>query len=413
MKVFLYECKKVLNIKLLLLIGVFTALFYYLFMQCMTYPRDNASSVAEVQLSDMLMEQYGTTLPYEDSAVLEEIREEQVKKLDELVAADPILKQAGITGWKEMREVVSDDQRENFSEDSFGGVSFDEIEEASWEIEFGSGIREMFLIQAIDSIEEAQQFHPFMGVEKGKEEEAALTLIRHTMPRVEGSEDERAAVKRVAEVIEENRMSLRPESAFEYVGWDLPKLCLLMLISCMVLILPCGIREKLSGVYLISAATVTGRKIWRKRRCADLFCAGLMCVLQAAVFLGMLAARGILKYASCPASGGRGGYLWTDVSFGGWILCNILLYLVFAVAASAVFHLISRMVSGYIAGLAAGIPAAVLLGIVCMKILPGFLNVSYGRKAVWLPILAAGVLALAAALAGGVCRIRDGKRDIG
>ena len=81
MRLFFYECKKIMNIRLILILALFTVLFYYLFMQCMYYPWDNAGSVAQMDLSDRLMKEYGTALRYEDIGVLTEIKAEQTERL--------------------------------------------------------------------------------------------------------------------------------------------------------------------------------------------------------------------------------------------------------------------------------------------------------------------------------------------
>ena len=242
MRLFFYECKKIMNIRLILILALFTVLFYYLFMQCMYYPWDNAGSVAQMDLSDRLMKEYGTALRYEDIGVLTEIKAEQTERLDRLVQENAMLQKAGITGWEELVEVLANSDEQSGA-DTVNGVSVDDLWAARTEIDFGSGQREVFLKQAIEGIEEQMKYKPFMGVEKGQEEQAAQKIVESFSDSWDNENEVMAAVRRVEEVIRENRMSLLPDSAFEYVRWDLPRLGLLMVISCMILILPCEIRN--------------------------------------------------------------------------------------------------------------------------------------------------------------------------
>lgn len=215
MRLFFYECKKIMNIRLILILALFTVLFYYLFMQCMHYPWENASCVGEMDLSE---------------------------RLDRLVQENATLQKAGITGWEELAEVLANSDEESGS-DTVNGVSVDDIWAARSEINFGSGQREVFLRQAVEGVEDDMKYKPFMGVEKGQEEQAAQKIVDSFSGSWDNENEVMAAVRRVEEVIRENRMSLLPDSAFEYVRWDLPRLGLLMVISCMILILPCEIRN--------------------------------------------------------------------------------------------------------------------------------------------------------------------------
>ena len=119
MRLFFYECKKIMNIRLILILALFTVLFYYLFMQCMHYPWENASCVGEMDLSERLMKEYGTVLRYEDMGALSEIKAEQTERLDRLVQENATLQKAGITGWEELAEVLANSDEEPIRSTAF------------------------------------------------------------------------------------------------------------------------------------------------------------------------------------------------------------------------------------------------------------------------------------------------------
>ena len=145
MRIILYECKKILKLPLLVIIILFTLLFYNLFMDSQYYPNDDASLAAGVDLAHILMDKYQTVLPYSEMGILQEIKQQQLQSLDSLVQHNEVLQNAGVKDYQQLR---------GMDMDAVGK----EIQEAFWEIDFDKGIREVFLYQGIDSIEEHMDY---------------------------------------------------------------------------------------------------------------------------------------------------------------------------------------------------------------------------------------------------------------
>lgn len=395
MRIILYECKKILRLPLLIILILFTVLFYNLFMISQHYPNDNADLVAQEDLAHILMDKYHTSLPYSKMGILQEIKQQQIETLDSLVQNNEVLQNAGIKSYQQLRAMDMDTMEE-------------EISEAQGEIMFDTGMREVFLYQDIENIEEHMEYIPFMGIENGKEEEAARKICE---ARIETDSD-KASCHRVAQVIARNEMSLLPTGAFQGATEDIARLGMLLIFSCLLLILPYQIRERLARVNPLFATTNTGRAIWGMRYIAALLSCLFICLLQAGIFLIVLKSVGILKYSSCLSSGNGWDYLWFDMSFGSYLAWSIGSAILFSIAIMTVFYLISRIALNYIVGLAIGLPTAVLIGILYIRVMYHFLSVT-GRLS-WLYIqfgFIAGGLLLAAVIVIALY-LRDRKRDV-
>ena len=320
MRIILYECKKILRLPLLIILILFTLLFYNLFMNSQHYPNDNADLVAQEDLAHILMDKYQTSLPYSEMGILQEIKQQQFETLDSLVQNNEVLQNAGIKSWQQLRAMDMDTMEE-------------EISEAQSEIMFDTGMREVFLYQDIENTEEHMEYIPFMGIENGKEEEAARKICEAQIK----PDSDKASCHRIAQVIARNEMSLLPTGAFQRATEDIARLGMLLIFSCLLLILPYQIRERLAHVNPLFATTSTGRGIFGKRYVAAIISCLMICLLQAGIFLLVLFKVGILKYSSCLSSGNGWDYLWFDMSFGSYLALNIGSAILFSIAVMTVF----------------------------------------------------------------------------
>ena len=74
MKILIKECKKIMDIRVLLVIAVFTVLFYHLFLEVTIYPAggQTTDSPYDMPFYAELIESWGTSLPREDWSKLDE-----------------------------------------------------------------------------------------------------------------------------------------------------------------------------------------------------------------------------------------------------------------------------------------------------------------------------------------------------
>ena len=116
MKILIKECKKIMDIRVLLVIAVFTVLFYQLFLEVTIYPAggQTTNSQYDMPFYAELIESWGTSLPREDWSKLDEKRKELEEAYTRIIAADQVLADAKITNYQE----VSKTQETFFDKDT-------------------------------------------------------------------------------------------------------------------------------------------------------------------------------------------------------------------------------------------------------------------------------------------------------
>ena len=92
-----------MDIRVLLVIAVFTVLFYHLFLEVTIYPAGGQTTDSQYDMPFYaeLIESWGTSLPREDWSKLDEKRKELEEAYTRIIAADPVLADAKITNYQE------------------------------------------------------------------------------------------------------------------------------------------------------------------------------------------------------------------------------------------------------------------------------------------------------------------------
>lgn len=399
MRILWQECKKIVNPRLLLVVVLFTVFFYNLFLSAMRYPNDSASSVAELEFCQRLRKEAGNTLPLSELDLVYRIREEQTDKLDRLIAENEVFQKEGIETFEQMRELNHDWFEKNGKE---------EVRKEIDQIVFETGEKEYFLVQTIDSwldqLETANR--------AGLTDEEAEKYVREFYSSNEYLKYTEAFYERMGELYTRKELSIVPESMMFLVGHEIPLLGILMMISCVLLLLPCQIREKLSKVRGLQTSTRCGRKIWNLQLAATLVVSLLVCVVQLGVYFTVLWKTGILDFAACPITSASVYNFWFDMSWGTYLGLYSMLITFYVMAVMAIFYLISRMASNYVIGVAFALVPSVLFGKLCTGGFKNFLCLLENQKTIWIPVgVAAGVILIALILNIAVTRW-DRRRDI-
>mgnify|MGYP000841601534 CR=1 FL=1 len=99
MKILIKECKKIMDIRVLLVIAVFTVLFYQLFLEVTIYPAggQTTDSPYDMPFYAELIESWGTSLPREDWSKLDEKRKELEEAYTRIIAADQLAREKLLT----------------------------------------------------------------------------------------------------------------------------------------------------------------------------------------------------------------------------------------------------------------------------------------------------------------------------
>ncbi len=207
-----------------------------------------------------------------------------------------------------------------------------------------------FQKQEIDRMDEFR----YQAKDYGLSGEESKDLVREE--RFNGTSDKYK--KRAQELSRRQEISLLPDWISLYIGSDMPRLAIMIIICCMVLIVPYQIRERISNVIPIYATTKTGRRIFNIQTLAVLITSSIVCLVQLGLYTIMCGLNGVFVFWECPAST-LAIPLWIDISFGAYFMLYIFLIWIITIALSLTAYIISRMSTNYIVGVAVSIPVGV------------------------------------------------------
>lgn len=157
MKILIKECKKIMDIRVLLVIAVFTVLFYQLFLEVTIYPAGGQTTDSQYDMPFYaeLIESWGTSLPREDWSKLDEKRKELEEAYTRIIAADPVLADAKITNYQEFSKT----QETFFDKDTLTDEEKKIDQELSRLVfEDSKGSKLFFELQVLDRLDELQKF---------------------------------------------------------------------------------------------------------------------------------------------------------------------------------------------------------------------------------------------------------------
>lgn len=405
MRILIKECKKILDLRILLLLGVFTFLYYFMFMQIRMHPNGGQETMSpyDIPFAAELVEDIGPVLAVNDWSVIEEKIDQLKGEYNKIIASDKVFQRAGITTKDELdkwMERLDEKEEEDYSEEE--RAVLDRREDLIFEDPVSSPLS--FQIQY------AEGMNNFEGSHYGVPEEEADAIVEELYSEPGTTELYKAAMR---ERCTKKEVSLLPSGMFYIVQEDMRYMAVLLVICFLALMVPYQIRERLRGVMPLYASTHIGRKIFGRQLTAGLISCGMVGLIQLLVYLGIYAAKGLLVFWSCPAWSARSNDYWLDgLSFGQYMLLYMLLVWIFAVAGVAAVWCIGRKAPNYIAGISICVPVG---GILCWAALILFDRMfrifSTDRIPLWQPM----VLAVWMLFVGMVLMVwlrRDKKTDL-
>lgn len=342
MRIFRKECKKILDVRILLILTVFTIFYYQLFMQITEYPCGGqcTDSLYDIPFCAELIEELGPTLAVSDLAKIDRKQKELEEAYTKLIAEDKILTEAGINDYAAFEQT----EEEFFDKDE---LTEDE-KKISKELDRliftdEAGTKLYFEIQEINRIKDGK------GISYGVSEREVQNYESADMTEI---------VKKTRKnIITRDYISLIPEGVFFILQRDMTAMAMLLLICFAVLLIPYQVRERLRFVQPLYASTAVGRKIFLMQFWSAIGACVLVGLVQFGVYLFIFIEKGLAVFWKCPCWDSVVNLLWCDgISFGTYMFLYMVLVFIFTLAAVVVFYLAARVATNYISGIAIAIP---------------------------------------------------------
>ena len=348
MRIFWYEWKKIFNIKLLLLLAIFTYFYAQIYYWgIINFPGAGpGSDVYITYISKTLRDEVGMTIHKSEFYLLDEILEDMLKDKDTLIQESEILAREGITNSEEMDAVTSEYIRRMNEGDADARQVVEEINR----ILFLDGPVANSVADEIQYLyEDLEGEGPgYINFLCDTREEAMASAKK----ALTGSSDpDPLMVEWLAKFFYTDEMSLLPQWVFNTTRTNFPNLATIMLISVAILILPWQIRERLSGIRDLQGSSAAGRKLWDRQLLVSLAAAAVVCAVQTMVFILAMDVSDMTYYWNYPIYGAR---QWVQFPFtlGEYVLFSAGMMTLYVLACTVLFHLISRVAANYVVGFA-------------------------------------------------------------
>ena len=345
MRIFRNELQKLLNWKLLLLLTVFTGLFYYMFLNFNLinfYPNGHPTAES-LEIGKRMLEKYGLTIDAQEREEFETVDYPAIKQ-------EANRKLAGIKEFREAKITTVDEL------DALSEKTDDASKELTHKLLDTLFVPASYPPDPHYMYQHARDFTipSFHDMEASAEYRISNTPAGAARERIEALE-KRAASEGLPVLPDWPVLEIWLEMAQD--------LSVILLFTVAVLISPYLVHERRSGVRRLAYTCRKGRSLFATQFGASLVIAALAEAVQFAVFILLFLTgphRADLLFLDCDVSYGRG--LWWDMTFGQYMIWTSVILFVLAFGFAMLSFAVSKLCKNYIAVLAAQIPLLFLAG---------------------------------------------------
>lgn len=318
MRIIRKEMKKLFNMKLSVILFLFTAIFIWLFLSIAQPNWNYSASPYDVDFHRELVAEFGPELKADKWDSFLKKRQELIDTFEAAIAEDTILQKNGIATYDAFLKALHSDT----------DLSSDEENRVSEEL------NRLFFN---DSVTSPLLFN-LQTMQKMKELKGSTFFADQTQDSV----------------------SLIHGAVTQTIDSDFPRMIVLLAIWCFIIILPYQIGERLKGVRDLQLSSKTGRKVFGRQAVACALTGLLMGNLLSAVYAALLYRKGTFDFWNCGITPYIGNHYWLDLTFGQYLLIYLAIFLLASVSAAMLAYFVGRLSANYIAGLGVSIPVAVV-----------------------------------------------------
>lgn len=369
MRVILKECRKILDPKILLVLCVFSILYFKMFLLAVDYPAtfNYVDSPYDVPFARDLVSEFGPTVAISEWDKIENKNAELEKQFAALIQEEPIFTENGIYDRESLQKVRDElfDKNERTEKDN----------------------------------DLAEKIHYY---ELTKKESSKLVFEMQYLRNLNAFKDD-----------SRQSMSLLPSGVVYALQDDMKYMMVLIMICSFALIIPYHVKERVSNVLQIAMTTNIGRKCYRKQMTAGILSCLLVGIVQMLAYTFVYMKNGLSFFWVCENwAFNYSDQIFDGISFGSYMAMYALFILLFTIISVVAMHWIGRIAINYIAGIAISIPVgAVMCMFYCSVLAHLFYRTVESYFAGW--EIVAAMISTCIMLGLGILRIRvDTQKDM-
>ena len=339
MKIVLYEMKKIWNIKLLLIITIFCALFFYLFMEFEIKHFPNGHPAIElVDYSIQMTKEYGTTLESEEyNEFIINANAEISSQMEKYIKSNIIFSEAGIDTFADFKKVYYKSELTLLEEDAIDILTSEEFDFI------------LFKWEALKFIEESYctDISGYISEFYNEKEQLRLTEIQY----------------------EEKLNNILSSDVYSSTARYSECLAKLSILAVLLMIAPLIITDRTQNLNLLQYTSKRGRKIFNHQFVAVILSAILLTTALILVFGTIFSVNGTQQFLNNGLiSFLHGSIFWFDITYGQSIVLFIIFTYLLCLGTATIVFIFSRYSSNIIALILKLIPTYVVVWALCAAV---------------------------------------------
>lgn len=350
MRIMMAELRKIWRPGMVLLLCFLGAIYYYLFMHFdIWYFKSEMFREAEMELAMGWINTYGTTLEPEERLDLERQNAEEIAAFNQQIAAIPEAQAAGITDYMSFMAYHEGSRSEAMQQQ--GKVDMD-AEALIWHI---IGRTNYPRLQALQ-----------LTMERYDVQQSADYYTDHGI-EVTDSARRKARIQTLS--TSPWRNSILPQEVLENTWSYGGNLLAWMVLSCLLLVSPLLVRDRMADVRQLQWTTRTGRRIFHRQLAAVLLSACVLSVMNLLIFGSIYLTNHTLIFRDCRMFSFLCTLLpWVDWTYGQYFIVLVLMLFGISIAAAGFAFLLAQYSSHYVGMLLKLLPLFAVL-----RLLGGYL----------------------------------------
>lgn len=345
MRIITKELYRLFNIRLFLMLMLFSLMYINLFLSIAQDWWNYSNSIWDVDFHRELVAEFGTELSIDEWDAFMAKRQGLIDTFMTEIKKSPIMQKHGIDTYEKYIDTYEKYQKKNIE---LNMDTADELYSEFVRFSFEDLITEpiSFKLQLMNYIvDDKEDNYIFTDSDNADRIISELYVSKHSQVYQQRYKSHMTA----------NSITLIHSSAVETVSGDFISMIILTAVWCFVLILPYQISERLRGIRSIQLTTYIGRKCFDKQAAACVLTGTIIGIMLCAVYAIMLWRKGAFDFLKCTIDD-----LWFDMTYLQYLILYAAFMILISVGAAMLAYFIGRLSANYIAGIGISIPVAAI-----------------------------------------------------
>ncbi len=345
MRIILYEMKKIWNIKLLLILTVLCAIYYYMFIDfnIKHFPNGHPST-EEVNLSIQMIEQFGLTIKEDEfSDFILNTREKLISEAETYIKTIPIFAEVEIYTYEDYNKIHEKSYQSDLEIKAIWTLLGDECDFVRYKLE------------VLDYMEDSYYSYPEYIINILIPEATNYNELDHLM-EIQETEEYRNIMS-----------SCVYENTVTYAIY----LTILTILAVLVLISPLIVTDHTKNVHLLQYTTMQGRNIFKKQFIATMLSALLLTTAFVLIFGIIYSTNDTWIFWNSGLTSFLNFTFLMNITYGQYIIIYIVVLYALCLSVAASIFLLSRFSQNVITLIMKLIPLFAFFGAISVGVLNG------------------------------------------